>query len=102
MLFNSGVTAVYILCGSLSALLIFAGIAEYLFFFLTTVGLIHLRRTDSKLAFPYQKSIFIAIVFTTVSLILLTSSVIYAPVQATVVILVLSGGQLVMRRRRAE
>jgi L-type amino acid transporter 9 len=92
MLFNALVTSIYILLGSFGALVIFIGLAEYLFFLLTVLGVMVLRVKEPQLPRPYRPNICIPLVFAAASVILVMRGVIEAPVQGTLLCTLLIAG----------
>jgi len=89
MLFNGAVTSLYIMIGTFSALVTFIGIAEYVFFFFTVLGLLVLRVKQPLMSRPYRAFIGLPLVFTLVSLILVVRGVIAAPIQGMTIALLL-------------
>ncbi|KAL8668519.1 MAG: hypothetical protein Q9168_006849, partial [Polycauliona sp. 1 TL-2023] len=63
MVFNSLLTALYILTGSFQTLITFYGVAGYSFYFLTVLGLIVLRIKEPHLERPYRTWISTPIIF---------------------------------------
>jgi solute carrier family 7 (L-type amino acid transporter), member 9/15 len=92
MLFNALVTSIYILLGSFGALVIFIGLAGYLFFLLTVLGLMVLRAREPQLLRPYRPNICIPLVFAATSVILVLRGLIEAPVQGTLLCMLLMAG----------
>ena len=86
MLFNCGLTVLYVLVGEFGTLLTFYGVAGYTFYFLTVLGLIILRVREPYLERPYKTWITTPVIFCCVSLFLLTRAVIAEPVQTLVVV----------------
>lgn len=93
------VTLVYILTGSFRALLTFVGMAEWVFYVSTVVGLIILRRREPDLARPYRPTLVLPIVFVVVGTLVIIRSAIFAPVQSGVLAGLLLMGTLVSKLR---
>ena len=92
MVFNSLLTAVYVLVGDFGALVTFYGVAGYTFYFITVLGLIVLRVREPYLERPYKTWITTPIIFCCVSLFLLTRAVVAEPVQTLLVVAFVSLG----------
>jgi amino acid transporter len=86
MLLNALATTVYIIIGDFTTLTTFYGVASYLFYFVTVVGLIVLRITEPELERPYKCWITTPIIFCCVSLFLLSRAIFATPLQALVVL----------------
>ncbi|KAL8682886.1 MAG: hypothetical protein Q9186_001132 [Xanthomendoza sp. 1 TL-2023] len=86
LVFNSLLTALYILMGSFPTLITFYGVAGYSFYFLTVLGLIVLRIKEPHLERPYRTWISTPIIFCCVSLFLLSRAVFARPVQTVGVV----------------
>ena len=86
VVFNSLLTALYILTGSFQTLITFYGVAGYSFYFLTVLGLIVLRIKEPHLERPYRTWISTPIIFCCVSLFLLSRAVFARPFQTVVVV----------------
>lgn len=86
MILNAVLTAGYIIVGEFSTLLTFYGVAGYLFYFLTVLGLIVLRVKEPNLERPYRTWIVTPIIFCCVSLFLLSRAVFSQPLQTLVVL----------------
>ncbi|KAJ2905535.1 hypothetical protein MKZ38_005179 [Zalerion maritima] len=67
LLLSTVLSTLYILLGNFRALLVFNGLGEYSFFFLTTLGAILLRYTQPQLPRPYKANLAIPIIFAVVS-----------------------------------
>jgi amino acid transporter len=93
------VTLVYILTGSFRALLTFVGMAEWVFYVSTVVGLIILRRREPDLPRPYRPTLVLPIVFVVVGTLVIIRSAIFAPVQSGVLAGLLLTGTLVSKLR---
>lgn len=94
ILFNAGMSCIYIMLGSFGALVTFIGIAEYCFFFLTVVGLLILRVTQPSLRRPYRPAIWMPIIFSVMSLLIVIRGVIAAPIQSALLGSLLFAGGL--------
>lgn len=92
VVFNSLLTALYILTGSFQALITFYGVAGYSFYFLTVLGLIVLRIKEPHLERPYRTWISTPIIFCCVSLFLLSRAVFARPFQTLVVLVFVGAG----------
>ena len=79
LILNLVLTAIYIAVGTFQTLLTFYGVAGYLFYFLTVLGLIILRVKEPDLERPYKCWITTPIIFCCVSLFLLSRSVFAQP-----------------------
>jgi L-type amino acid transporter 9 len=71
----------YILTGSFRALLSFVGMAEWIFYVATVIGLIILRRREPNLHRPYQPILVLPIVFVVVGTLVIMRTALFAPVQ---------------------
>ncbi|KAF2798092.1 amino acid transporter [Melanomma pulvis-pyrius CBS 109.77] len=94
------ITLVYILTGSFRALLTFVGMAEWVFYVATVVGLIILRRREPDLHRPYQPVLVLPITFVVVGTLVIIRSAMFAPVQSGVLVGLLVVGALVSKFRR--
>lgn len=79
LLLNFILTAIYVVIGTFQTLLTFYGVAGYLFYFLTVLGLLVLRVQEPHLERPYRCWITTPIIFCCVSLFLLSRSVFSQP-----------------------
>ncbi|KAI5307059.1 hypothetical protein KEM56_005115 [Ascosphaera pollenicola] len=86
MLLNGVITTIYIIVGDFSQLVTFYGVAGYLYYFLTVLGLIVLRIREPNLERPYKTWITTPITFCCVSLFLLSRAVIAEPIQTLIVL----------------
>ena len=93
-------TLIYILTGSFRALLTFVGMAEWVFYVSTVVGLIILRRREPQLERPYRPTILLPITFVIVGTLVIIRSAIFAPTQSGVLAALLVAGAIVGRFRR--
>ncbi|KAF9690771.1 hypothetical protein EKO04_010954 [Ascochyta lentis] len=78
------ITLVYILTGSFRALLTFVGMAEWVFYVSTVVGLLILRRREPQLERPYRPTILLPVTFVIVGTLVIVRSAMFAPVQSGV------------------
>ncbi|KAL8787669.1 MAG: hypothetical protein Q9213_002100 [Squamulea squamosa] len=92
MVFNSLLTALYILIGSFPTLITFSGFAGYSFYFLTVLGLLVLRIKEPHLERPYRTWISTPIIFCCVSLFLLSRAVFARPFQTIIVVVFVGAG----------
>jgi L-type amino acid transporter 9 len=72
----------YILTGSFRALLTFVGMAMWVFYVSTVVGLLILRRRDPHLVRPYRPTIILPITFVFAGTLVIVRSAIFAPLQS--------------------
>ena len=86
LIFNSLLTAIYIIVGEFGELITFYGVAGYSFYFLTVLGLIILRVKEPQLERPYKTWISTPIIFCCVSLFLLSRAVFAQPLKTLIVI----------------
>ncbi|KAH8704627.1 amino acid/polyamine transporter I [Phaeosphaeriaceae sp. PMI808] len=91
---------VYILTGSFRALLTFVGMAEWIFYVSTVIGLLILRRREPHLVRPYRPTVFLPITFIIVGSLVILRSAIFAPAQSGVLVGLLLVGTLVSLLRR--
>ncbi|KAF2733873.1 amino acid transporter, partial [Polyplosphaeria fusca] len=89
MLFNGATTTIYILLGTFGALVTFIGIAEYVFFFITVLGLLKLRLKRPLLVRPYKPFVGTPLIFAVTSLILVIRGALAAPIQSLLIALLL-------------
>lgn len=92
MALNSGLTLVYVIVGEFKTLVTFYGVAGYIFYFLTVLGLIVLRIREPHLERPYRTWISTPIIFCCVSLFLLSRAVIAEPLQTLIVVAFIVAG----------
>ncbi|RMY41432.1 hypothetical protein D0866_00590 [Hortaea werneckii] len=85
LLLNLTLTAFYIALGDFTTLTTFYGVASYLFYFASVLGLLILRVKEPDLPRPYRCWIFTPVVFCCVSLFLLTRAIFAKPLQALIV-----------------
>jgi amino acid transporter len=89
---NAVLTAAYIVVGEFGTLITFYGVAGYLFYFLTVLGLIVLRVKEPTLDRPYKTWITTPIIFCCVSLFLISRAVVAEPIQTVVVLVFVTSG----------
>ncbi|KAF2628232.1 amino acid transporter [Macroventuria anomochaeta] len=78
------ITLIYICTGSFRALLTFVGMAEWVFYVSTVIGLLLLRRREPQLERPYRPSIILPVTFVIVGTLVIVRSTMFAPVQSGV------------------
>ncbi|KAF2647228.1 amino acid transporter [Lophiostoma macrostomum CBS 122681] len=78
------VTLVYILTGSFGALITFVGMAEWLAYVSTVVGLLILRRREPELHRPYRPTTALPVTFIVVGSLIIARSAIFAPIPSGV------------------
>ncbi|KAH7351478.1 amino acid/polyamine transporter I [Pyrenochaeta sp. MPI-SDFR-AT-0127] len=93
------VTLIYILTGSFRALLTFVGMAEWVFYVSTVVGLLILRRREPQLYRPYRPNVLLPISFVIVGTLVILRSAIFSPVQSGVLAGLLVTGTLISKIR---
>jgi L-type amino acid transporter 9 len=93
------VTLVYILTGSFRTLLTFVGMAQWIFYVSTVVGLLILRLREPQLERPYRPSVVLPITFVVVGTLVIIRTALFAPVQSGVLVALLVAGALVSRMR---
>ncbi|KAF2023992.1 amino acid transporter [Setomelanomma holmii] len=93
------VTLVYILTGSFRALLTFVGMAEWVFYVSTVVGLLILRRREPQLDRPYRPTIILPVTFVIIGTLVIVRSAMFAPVQSGVLAALLLVGAMIGRFR---
>jgi L-type amino acid transporter 9 len=93
------ITLVYILTGSFRTLLTFVGMAQWVFYVSTVVGLVILRRRQPGLDRPYRPMVLLPIIFVVVGILVIIRSAMFAPVQSGVLAGLLVVGALISRLR---
>lgn len=78
------ITLIYILTGSFRTLLTFVGMAEWVFYVSTVVGLLILRRREPQLERPYRPTILLPAAFVIVGTLVIVRSAMFAPAQSGV------------------
>lgn len=76
------ITLLYICMGDFRALLTFVGMAEWVFYVSTVVGLLILRRREPHLNRPYRPTILLPITFVIVGTLVIVRSAMFAPLQS--------------------
>ncbi|RKF81636.1 Y+L amino acid transporter 2 [Golovinomyces cichoracearum] len=103
MILNAAISACYIFLGEFHTLVTFYGVAVYIFYFLTVLGLIVLRVKEPDLERPYKTWITTPIIFCCVSLFLLSRAVFAQPLKTVVVLVfMLVGVPIYYWRRRVR
>ena len=95
LVLNFIITVIYIILGSFEALITFYGLAAYLFYFLTVLGLLILRVNEPHLERPYRCWITTPVVFCCVSLFLLSRSIVAQPWTSGAVVVFVAIGLLI-------
>ncbi|OSS51531.1 hypothetical protein B5807_03474 [Epicoccum nigrum] len=97
------ITLVYIFTGSFRALITFVGMAEWVFYVSTVIGLLILRRREPQLERPYRPTVALPMTFVTVGTMVIIRSAMFAPAQSGVLAGLLLVGSVigVLRSRRA-
>ncbi|KAF2463265.1 amino acid transporter [Lindgomyces ingoldianus] len=93
------VTLAYIITGSFQGLLIFVGMAEWVFYVSAVIGLLILRHTEPELHRPYRPMLVLPIVFVIIGTLVITRSAMFAPVQSGVLAGLLVVGTLISHLR---
>ncbi|KAF2267835.1 amino acid transporter [Lojkania enalia] len=96
---SASITLIYISTGSFRALLTFVGMAEWVFYVSTVIGLIILRRREPNLPRPYRPSLLLPIAFVVVGSLVIIRSAMFAPIQSGVLAGLLAVGTLVSKLR---
>lgn len=91
-LLQAALTTVFVIVGEFGTLLTFYGIAGYVFYFLTVLGVIVLRVRQPDLERPYKTFILTPILFCCVALFLISRGIFSAPLQAVFTALFISIG----------
>ena len=89
------ITLMYIFTGSFRALLTFVGMAEWVFYVSTVIGLLILRRREPQLERPYKPTILLPVTFVIVGTLVIVRSAIFAPVQSGVLASLLILGAII-------
>lgn len=93
------ITLLYILTGNFRALLTFVGMAEWVFYVSTVIGLLILRRREPQLERPYRPTVLLPSTFVVVGTLVIMRSAMFAPIQSGVLAGLLVAGALVSRLR---
>lgn len=101
LILSTFLSSLYIIFGNFRALLVFNGLGEYAFFFLTTVGAIALRFTQPHLERPYKTLLVVPLIFALVSGFVVVRGASFQPKIALVLIVLwlIGYGFYLMRRR---
>jgi len=89
----------YILTGSFRALLTFVGMAMWVFYVSTVVGLLILRRREPQLERPYRPTIILPITFVFAGTLVIVRSAMFAPMQSGLLAGLLVLGTVIGRLR---
>lgn len=76
------ITLVYIFTGSFRALLTFVGMAEWVFYVSTVIGLLILRRREPQLERLYRPMILLPVTFVIIGTLVIVRSAMFAPAQS--------------------
>jgi L-type amino acid transporter 9 len=76
------ISLAYIFTGSFRGLLTFVGMAEWVFYVSTVVGLLILRRREPQLERPYRPTVILPVAFVIVGTLVIVRSAMFAPVQS--------------------
>jgi L-type amino acid transporter 9 len=93
------ITLIYILTGSFRTLLTFVGMAEWVFYVSTVIGLLILRRREPQLERPYRPTLALPVTFVVVGTLVILRSAMFAPVQSAVLAGLLVVGAVIGRLR---
>ncbi|KAK9465249.1 amino acid permease-domain-containing protein [Lipomyces arxii] len=83
LMLQAGLAVVYVVVGEFNSLLTFYGVAGYVFYFMTVLGVIVLRFRQPDLERPYKTFILMPIMFCCVALFLISRGVFSAPMEAS-------------------
>lgn len=78
------ITLIYIFMGSFRALLTLVGMAEWVFYVSTVIGLLILRHREPQLERPYRPTVILPMTFVIVGTLVISRSAMFAPVQSGV------------------
>ncbi|CAI6332932.1 unnamed protein product [Periconia digitata] len=96
------VTLAYVFFGELRALLTFTGMATWVFYVSTVLGLLILRRREPQLDRPYKPTVLLPILFVVVGVLMIVRTAIFAPPQSILLaVLMVVGAAISKLRRRA-
>ncbi|KAF2107410.1 amino acid/polyamine transporter I [Lophiotrema nucula] len=98
-LLSTIVTLVFIFTGSFQALLTFVGMAEWVFYVSTVIGLLILRRREPELPRPYQIALPLPFIFIIVGTLVIVRSAIFAPIQSGVLAAMFVVGTMISKLR---
>ncbi|KAK9454740.1 amino acid permease-domain-containing protein [Dipodascopsis uninucleata] len=82
LILQAALTIIFVFVGEFKTLLVFYGVAGYMFYFVTVLGVIVLRVREPKLDRPYKTFIITPILFCCVALFLISRGVFSAPIQS--------------------
>ncbi|KAL6709241.1 hypothetical protein ACN47E_001648 [Coniothyrium glycines] len=94
------ITLIYIITGSFRALLTFVGMAEWVFYVSTVVGLLVMRRREPQLERPYRPSTLLPVTFIIVGTLVILRSAVFAPIQSAVLAGLILIGAVISQFRR--
>ncbi|KAK9474641.1 amino acid permease-domain-containing protein [Dipodascopsis tothii] len=92
LLLNAVLTVAFVAVGEFATLLTFYGVAGYVFYFITVLGVVVLRVREPNLDRPYRTYITTPILFCCVALFLTTRGVFVAPLQSLFTALFVAAG----------
>lgn len=92
LLLSYALTLIFVLVGEFHSLLTFCGLASYLFYFWTVLGVVFLRVREPNLDRPYKTFITTPILFCCVALFLVSRTVFEEPLQSLYAVLFISAG----------
>lgn len=89
------ITLLYIFTGSFRALLTFVGMAEWVFYVSTVIGLLILRRREPQLERPYRPTVILPVTFVIVGTLVIIRSAMFAPIQSGILAGLLLVGSII-------
>lgn len=92
-------TLIYISMGSFRALLTFVGMAEWIFYVSTVIGLLILRRREPHLDRPYRPNLVLPVIFVIVGTLVIVRSAMFAPVQSGILAALILVGAIISKMR---
>ncbi|KAF2637185.1 hypothetical protein P280DRAFT_472360 [Massarina eburnea CBS 473.64] len=93
------ITLVYIFLGNFRALLTFVGMAQWVFYVSTVLGLLILRRREPDLERPFKPTVILPITFVVVGTLMIARTAMFSPIQSGVLAGLLIIGALVSKVR---
>ena len=93
------ITLVYIFLGSFRALLTFVGMAQWVFYVSTVLGLLILRRREPELRRPFRPTIILPVTFVVVGTLMIARTALFSPMQSGVLASLLIIGALIGNSR---
>ncbi|KAF1958302.1 amino acid transporter [Byssothecium circinans] len=93
------ITLIYIFLGSFRALLTFVGMAQWVFYVSTVLGLLILRRREPELHRPFRPTVILPITFVVVGTLVIVRTAMFSPVQSGLLAGLLVAGALVSKVR---